>query len=118
VSVQDPVARSLIARAAIATRWARLSPEERTAATQAGRDARLEQFARQADPEGRLSPADRLAAAEQLRHAHMLRMSLAAKRARARRKVEASSSPPVTETVPKPIPLHRRRRPARVEAGG
>lgn len=114
VTAQDPTTRALIARVAAAERWARISPDERPAATKAARDARLEQFARQADPEGRLSEPERLAAAEQLRYAHMLRMSLRAKQVRSRRTAEQA------EAVPAPIPLRRHRGdPAtRVDAGG
>ena len=57
------------------------------AATSAAREKVWENFERQVDPEGKLSPADRIRRAEQARHARMLELAerSAAKR-RANRK--------------------------------
>jgi hypothetical protein len=114
LAARDPDERSLIARVAAAERWGRTA--DRTAATQPARDAHRAKLRRQVDPDGTLDPIERERRVDALMTAHLLRMSLAAKRARARRKTEQAEQ---AEAPTKPIPLRRRRRPAiRVEAGG
>lgn len=80
MSAQTPEERSLVAQIAAAERWGRTP--DRTAATAPARAGLRAKFARQADPEGILSPAERERRVDSLMKAHMLRMSLAAKRAR------------------------------------
>lgn len=55
--------------------WARMDKPARRRRTEAGREGLLAKFAREADPEGRLSEEERLRAAEQLRRAYMIRLS-------------------------------------------
>jgi hypothetical protein len=76
----DPDERALIARIAAAERWARTG--DRTAATANARAALRARFEYQADPDGGLAPDERARRADALQHAHMLRMSLAARKAR------------------------------------
>lgn len=81
----DPKTRVLLARAAIAERWARTT--DRTAATAPARKGLRAKFAREIDPDGTLAqsaPAELERRVDQLHKAHMLRMSLAAKQARLR----------------------------------
>lgn len=63
--------------------WARLTKTQRTRRTEAPREGLLQKFAKEADPEGRMSEAERMAAAEKLWRAHMLRIAQASVRARA-----------------------------------
>lgn len=65
--------------------WAGTTPAERTRRTERGRAALLEKYEREADPEGRLSPAQRAEAGQMLLQAHMLRMSQASRKARAKK---------------------------------
>jgi hypothetical protein len=76
----DPDERALIARIAAAERWARTG--DRKAATANARAALRARFERQADPDGVLPPDERGRRADALQQAHMLRMSLAARKAR------------------------------------
>lgn len=69
-------------RIAAHTRWANTA--DRTAATAPGRQAFLDRFERQVDPEGTLAPADRALRAEHARKAYFLQ--IARKSAIARRK--------------------------------
>ena len=48
---------------------------DRTARTQAARDARSKQFEQQVDPEGRMDPETRAKAAAAARRAHCLKMA-------------------------------------------
>lgn len=73
-------ARSLVARIAAAERWGRVT--DRTTETQPARNGLRAKYARQIDPDGQLSPDQLEIRVDSLMHAHMLRMSLAAKRAR------------------------------------
>jgi hypothetical protein len=73
--------RSLIARIAAAERWSRV--DDRAAATLAARQGLRAKFARQADPNQTLEAAELEKRVDLLMQAHMLRMSLAAKKARA-----------------------------------
>ncbi len=80
----DPESRVLAARIAAAERWGRTA--DRSAATAAARAGLRAKFAREVDPDGIL-PADEVERrVEHLVTAHMLKMSLAAKKARATRK--------------------------------
>lgn len=81
-----PEERSIRARIAVHTSWA--NTEDRTARTQAGRDAAFARFERQVDPDGVLPEAERRVRAEHARTAHMQRLAL--KSAQARRKRRAA----------------------------
>jgi hypothetical protein len=80
----SPAERSLLARAAAATRWSR-EPDRRQA-TQAARDGRWQRYLDQVDPDGVLPEAERARRAELARQADMLRMSAAAAKSRRRRR--------------------------------
>lgn len=87
--MSTPADRTLAARAAAASRWGRCADRsEATAPARAGLRARFE---READPEGTLSPSEREYRADQLLQAHMLRMSIAAKKARRAKKTRSGS---------------------------
>jgi hypothetical protein len=77
-----PNERSLIARIAAHERWANVI--DRTAATAPARSGLRAKFAAELDPDGQLTDAELEHRVDQRLHAHMLRMSLAAKRARER----------------------------------
>lgn len=62
--------------AAIHSRWAALSKEERTTATAPGLAAFLEKFFDQVDPERTLDPADRAKRAKNVRSMYFARMAL------------------------------------------
>lgn len=81
--------RSLAARAAAATRWAKC--DDRTAATKPARDGMRAKFARQIDPGGILPPHEREYRVDQMVKAHMLRMSIASRKARAAKREAARS---------------------------
>ena len=66
--------RSQIARIAANERWAKT--EDRSAATQAARDAMARKFEDQVDPERRLAPEERARRADSARRAHYQRMAL------------------------------------------
>lgn len=76
-----PEQRSLQARIAAHTRWAKT--HDRTKAAIAGHDALLARFEREVDPDGKLTSEVRTQRAHELYRAHMLR--LAAKSAAVRR---------------------------------
>jgi hypothetical protein len=78
--VRSTEEKSLAARIAAAEKWGRTA--DRTAATEPARAGLRARFEREADPDGTLDPAERARRADHLERAHMLRMSLAAKRAR------------------------------------
>lgn len=78
--------RHLIAQLAANTRWSKEG--DRTAATQAARDALQRRFEDQVDPDRVLSDAERAKRAESARRAHFQRMAL--KSAQARRAKKAS----------------------------
>lgn len=85
----SPEDRALTARIAANERWGRTV--DRTAATAPARRGMRAKFEREIDPDGTLAttqPAELERRVDQLQKAHMLRMSLAAKQAR-RRKREA-----------------------------
>ena len=79
----NPNERTLRAQIAAHTSWA--TTENRTARTQAARDAFLEKFEQEVDPDGVLTPEERTARAEHLRKAHFKRLALKSVQARKRR---------------------------------
>lgn len=72
--------RSQIARIAANTRWAQT--EDRSAATQAARDAMSRKFEDQVDPDRRLAPDERARRADSARRAHFQRLALKSAQAR------------------------------------
>jgi hypothetical protein len=72
--------RVLRARMAANTRWS--DPQSRSAHA----DRRLERFAAEVDPDGKLPEPERIALAKQRRRAYMQRLALASSKARAARK--------------------------------
>ena len=83
MAAKDPATRVRAAQAAALTRWGRLgSADDRFEATKPARAGKMARFEREADPDGRLTPAERARAAEQLQRAHMIRMSLRAAKVR------------------------------------
>lgn len=81
----DRTERSLIARIAADTRWARATADDRKMALASANAARMSQFERDVDPEGQLDPAERARRAKNAQRAHMSRMAL--KSAQVRRRV-------------------------------
>lgn len=77
---KTPEERALSARIAAAERWGRTP--DRSAATSPARAGLHAKFEREADPGGILTPDERARRVDSLARAHMLRMTLAAKRAR------------------------------------
>lgn len=75
-----PTNRSIAAQIAAAERWGRTS--DRTAATAPARSGLRAKFAREADPQGTLDPVELERRVDSLMRAHMLRMTLAAQKAR------------------------------------
>ena len=71
----SPDERRIRAQIAAHARWAKAEREW-------ARDRVLQRFAKEVDPDGVLSPDERCRRAENARNAHMLRMRLAASRAR------------------------------------
>ncbi|MCP9272779.1 hypothetical protein [Mycolicibacterium arenosum] len=78
-----PAERTMRARLGAHTSWANTT--DRSARTAAAREAALRRFETQVDPEGLLSPEERHRLAEHARKAHMLKLSMAAAKARRRR---------------------------------
>lgn len=76
------VRRRLSARVAANERWARMTLDERRAATAKARAARMDRYERQVDPDGVLDPAERAVLAGNAMRAAMSRMSLAAAKKR------------------------------------
>lgn len=79
-----PEQRSLRARIAAHTRWG--NTDDTLAAIAKMRQAGMDRFERQADPDGALSPQVRARKAANLRTAFYLRLSAAGVKARARKK--------------------------------
>lgn len=79
-----PAQRTLQARAAAYTRWAKET--DPVAATKPGCDGLLAKFEREVDPTGSLPSDERRRRAEQLRRAHMQRLAIASTKARAAKK--------------------------------
>lgn len=75
--------RSQIAKIAAHTRWAK--EKDRSAATQAARDALARKFEVEVDPDGVLAPEERAKRAESARLAHFQRMARASAQARRRK---------------------------------
>lgn len=82
--------RVLAARIAAAERWGRCP--DRSQATAPARAGLRAKFARQVDPNGRLEPDELERRVDSLMRAHMLRMSLAAKNARAAKRKNGDAS--------------------------
>jgi hypothetical protein len=78
----SPSDRSVIAQIAAAERWGRTP--DRTAATAPARAGLRAKYAREIDPDGTLDSAELERRVDHLMRAHMLRMSRAAKAARAK----------------------------------
>lgn len=75
--------RQLAASIGSLTRWSHTpNPTDRTEALAPARRGLESKWARQADPDGLMSPADRATAVEALKRAHYRRMALASARAR------------------------------------
>lgn len=79
-----PAERTLRAKIAANTRWAKATSEERRAHGERGSRDLLAKFEREVDPEGTLDPEERRKRAVNARNAHMARLAL--KSAKARRK--------------------------------
>jgi hypothetical protein len=80
MAAQNPEEAALAAKIASNTRWGRTA--DRAAALAPAHAGLRAKFLREADPDGTLDPGERERRADQLHRAHMLRMTLAAKRAR------------------------------------
>lgn len=76
----SPAERALRAKLASHVRWA--NTEDRAAATAPGRQAFLDRFEREVDPEGQLSPQERARRAEHARKAYFARLALKSAQAR------------------------------------
>lgn len=79
-SNQTPAERTLQAQLAVHTSWANTS--DRAARTAKARNAFLNQFERQVDPNGELAPEVRAQRAEHARKAHFKRLALQSAKAR------------------------------------
>lgn len=77
-----PEQRVLRARLAAHARWSRQDPRDGTAKA---RQAFLDRFEREVDPDGLLPPAERARRAECRRREHMTRLALRSSQARQRR---------------------------------
>lgn len=97
MSSRDPVERSRLATIAANKRWA--FEQDRTAATQAARDAQQRKREDEVDPEHKLSPEERAKRANNLRLAQMQRIALKGSRAAARKRTAAAQRRN-TQTVP------------------
>jgi hypothetical protein len=80
-----PEQRTLRARIASNTRWAKTSGAEAKANGERAQRGLLERFAREIDPDETLHPVERYKRAERMRQAHMQRLSLASSKARAQK---------------------------------
>jgi hypothetical protein len=83
VDPDETAARSLRARVAIHTRWAK--EPDRTAATAPARKAFQDRFEREVDPEGILDPVERAKRAENAKTAFYVRIALKSVEARRRK---------------------------------
>lgn len=92
VPAKTPTERALAARIGAHGKWAQT--DDRTAATQAARDAFIERFRNEADPEGKLDPDERARRGENLRKQYYARLALrsAQARRRAREQTEAAEA--------------------------
>lgn len=73
-----------VQRAIAHLKWAQC--EDRTAATAAAREAFLDQFERQVDPDGLLDPAERATRAHHARKAYFIMLAAKSAKARAAKK--------------------------------
>jgi hypothetical protein len=78
-----PAQRTLRAQIAAHTSWANTS--NRAARTAAAREAAMDRFVKQVDPDGVLSPDERARRAESAKKAYFLRLAAKSAKARARR---------------------------------
>lgn len=85
----SPAERSLRARLAAHARWAKDDPVRGTAPA---RQAFLDRFEREVDPDQVLSPEERARRAEHARRAHMSRLALKSVQARREQKGESWTS--------------------------
>jgi hypothetical protein len=79
---RTPSERSLIARIASDDSWSRTA--DRAARTAPGRQAFLDRFEKQVDPDGVLDPADRAVRADHARRAYFSRLALKSAQSRRR----------------------------------
>lgn len=84
--MSSPTQRSLAAQIAANERWGRIN--DRAAATAPARQGIRAKFAREVDPDGTMAPAEREKRIDNLVRAKMIRMSLAAAKARAEKKTK------------------------------
>lgn len=81
----SPAQRQLAASVGSLTNWSRrATDEQRREATAPARNGMRAKWAREADPDGTLSPAELDRAIDALQRAHMKRMALASAKSRAR----------------------------------
>ncbi|MGZ4736702.1 MAG: hypothetical protein ACXVJW_14440 [Acidimicrobiia bacterium] len=78
-----PAERSLVARIAAHSSWA--ATPDRSARTAPARQAALDRFEREVDPENKLAPAERAQRAQHARKAYFSRLALRSAQARRRR---------------------------------
>lgn len=83
MSQLTPAERTMRARLGAHVSWAHTT--DRSARTAAARSAALRRFETQVDPDGQMDPGERHRLAEHARKAHMLKLSMAAAKARRRR---------------------------------
>lgn len=76
MATHHPTEASQLASLASNLRWTSLTPEERTAATEAARSAFVQRWERLVDPDGTLDPADRATRAAEAKRAHYANMAL------------------------------------------
>lgn len=86
---RNPAERTLIARIGGHQSWANTA--DRSARTTPGRQAFLERFEREVDPDGTLPPTQRAQRAESARKAYFAKLAL--KSAQTRRRKAAAKSP-------------------------
>lgn len=92
-----PTERSLRAKLASESRWARTDPDQ---ASEDARRRQHERFEHEVDPNGTLPPTERARRAEHARKAYMMRLALkSAKARRLRREAEALDAEVSTENL-------------------
>lgn len=89
MAAHDASDRVLIARLAAHARWA--TEANPSAATAVARQAALDRFERQVDPEGTLAPADRARMAAHARKAYFTGLALKSAQARRKRSTEGGA---------------------------
>ncbi|WP_204342784.1 hypothetical protein [Micromonospora terminaliae] len=80
MAAKDPDVRRMAGRIGGHMSWA--NTPDRAARTAPGRQAALDRFEREIDPDGTMDPVERARRADCLRRAHMARLSLKAAQAR------------------------------------